>query len=100
MLVGMVSCIFHPLVSAGPVPDSLARLLNKNGIPLSAVSLDVRDADTGKKILSLNSYKPRIPASVIKVLTTLSALEILGPSYQWQTRYLADGAIENGGTER
>ena len=96
MLVGVASCIFHPPVSAGPIPDSLARLLNKNGIPLSAVSLDVRDADTGKKILSLNSDKPRSPASVIKILTTLSALEILGPSYQWQTRYLADGPIENG----
>ena len=78
------------------MPDGVARLLDKYGIPSGAVSLDVRDARTGEKILNLNSSKPRNPASVIKILTTLSALEILGPSYQWHTRYLADGAIENG----
>lgn len=97
MLVSMAACFFQPLAfAAGPVPDSVARLLDKYGIPPDAVSLDVRDARTGEKILSLNSHKPRNPASVIKILTTLSALEILGPSYQWHTRYLADGAIENG----
>ena len=97
MLVSMAACFFHPLAfAAGPVPDSVVRLLDKYGIPPSAISLDVRNANTGEKILSLNSHKPRNPASAIKILTTLSALEILGPSYQWQTRYLADGAIENG----
>ena len=96
VLVSMACYVFHPLASAGPAPDRVARLLAKTGIPPSAVSLDVRDANTGEKILSLNSHKPRNPASVIKILTTLSALEILKPSYQWQTRYLADGAIENG----
>lgn len=96
VLVSLISSIFLPLASARQIPDSVARLLHENGIPLSAVSLDVRHADTGKKILSLNGDKSVNPASVMKILTTLSALEILGPSYQWETRYYADGAIEEG----
>ncbi len=92
----MAVWFFHPSASAGPLPDSVARLLDQYGIAPDAVSVDVRAADSGEKILSLNSRKPRNPASVIKILTTLSALEILGPSYQWRTRYLADGTIENG----
>ncbi len=100
LLIGLAAWFFQPLAfAAEPVPDDVARLLDQYGIPADAVSLEVRDANTGKKILSLNSHKPRNPASVIKILTTLSALEILGPSYQWQTRYLADGAIKNGTLE-
>ncbi len=99
LLVSVVACFFAPVAcaaSAEAIPDRVARLLDKYGISPDAVSLEVRDAHTGDKILSLNSRQPRNPASVIKILTTLSALEILGPSYQWHTRYLADGAIENG----
>ncbi len=97
MLASIVAWFLHaPAFAAGSMPDSVVRLLGQYGIPPDAVSLDVRDADSGEKILGLNSRKPRNPASAIKILTTLSALEILGPSYQWQTRYLADGAIENG----
>ena len=81
---------------AQQIPGSVVNLLNKYGIPTSAVSLEVRDADSNKKILSINSDNPRNPASVIKTLTTLSALEILGPNYQWKTRYLVDGEIKNG----
>ena len=96
-LVSLAAWFFHPpAFASGPLPDRVAHLLDRHGIPPDAVSLDVRAADTGEKILSLNSSEPRNPASAIKILTTLSALEILGPSYQWQTRYLADGAIEDG----
>ena len=78
------------------LPDSVAILLKKYGIPLSAVSLDIQEAESQSTLVSLNSNVPRNPASVIKLVTTLSALEILGPDYQWHTRYWADGTISNG----
>ncbi|WP_424947344.1 D-alanyl-D-alanine carboxypeptidase/D-alanyl-D-alanine-endopeptidase [Candidatus Spongiihabitans sp.] len=71
-------------------------LLKKHGIPLSAVSLDIQATESQHTLVSLNSNAPRNPASVIKLVTTLAALEILGPAYQWHTRYFADGAISNG----
>ncbi len=49
----------------------------------------------GKSVLEFNSETARNPASVIKLLTTLGALEILGPDYQWQTRYFIDGKLDN-----
>ena len=78
------------------LPAQMAAALNDFRIPVSAVSVDVRDMQTGKSILSLNNNVPRNPASVIKILTTLSALEMLGPNYQWETRYFADGKIRDG----
>ncbi len=81
---------------AHPLPDSIARLLRDYRIPVSAVSIDVRQMETGRSVLSLNSDISRTPASVIKILTTLAALEILGPHHQWETRYLADGQVNKG----
>lgn len=88
----------HSTVSSAQgnqLPGSISSLLNKYGIPVSAVSVDVRDAQTNQSVLSINSTTPRNPASVIKLLTTLSALEILGPDYTWETRYFIDGKLQD-----
>ncbi len=88
--------LFPISLSAQPLPDSIALLLKKQGIPQSAVSLDIRQAESQSPLVSLNSDVPRNPASVIKLVTTLSALEMLGPNHQWHTRYWADGNISEG----
>ena len=36
------------------------------------------------------------PASTIKLLTTLAALDLLGPQYRWNTNLYTDGQIKNG----
>ena len=74
-------------------PKPVAKLLQSYGIPLSSVSIDVREVDADQSLLELNPDVPRNPASVIKILTTLAALELLGPTYQWTTNYLIDGKI-------
>lgn len=78
------------------LPEGVAELLHKHRIPESQVSLVVREMDGNAPLLRLNAETPRNPASVIKLLTTLAALELLGPGHHWQTAYLADGAIEDG----
>ncbi len=42
----------------------------------------------------VNADEPRSPGSIMKVLTTYAALEILGPTYRWETRFLTDGTFE------
>ena len=78
------------------LPDTIAQLLDKHRIPASAVSFVVREMDGDASLLRFNAGVSRNPASIIKLLTTLAALELLGPGYQWQTAYLADGVIEDG----
>lgn len=81
------------------LPEPLVALLNKYRIPASQVSLLVHEmgGHGGRPaLLSVNARAARNPASVIKLLTTLAALELLGPGYQWQTRYLAAGALADG----
>ncbi len=82
------------------LPGEISRLLAHHGIPDSAVSLVIREAESDSEIISFNGDVPRNPASVIKLLTTIAALELLGPTYQWQTRYLLDGPVAADGTLR
>ena len=43
----------------------------------------------------LNANEAFNPGSIMKVITTFAALELLGPTYQWHTRIYTDGVIED-----
>lgn len=42
---------------------------------------------------SINPDTPMSPASIMKVITTYAALEILGPSHHWDTEFRTDGKM-------
>ena len=80
--------------AAGSVPPAVLSELRRYGIPLEAVALDVRSVDGGKPLLAVNNARAFKPASVMKLLTTQAALELLGSDYRWVTRVYAQGVIE------
>ena len=51
----------------------------------ASVSLCIKDADNGEIITEYNSDKSLIPASVMKLITSGVALELLGPQYTFKT---------------
>ncbi len=92
LLVGLI----HPAYANNQLPETVKQELAKYKIPIDAVSIELKSVDSQTPILSINGDTPRNPASVMKLLTTLAALELLGPAYTWKTRYYADGKLENG----
>ncbi|MFC1837366.1 D-alanyl-D-alanine carboxypeptidase/D-alanyl-D-alanine-endopeptidase [Thermodesulfobacteriota bacterium] len=44
----------------------------------------------GRLIVSHNPHKQFVPASIIKIATSLAALHILGPQYRFETRFYID----------
>ena len=44
----------------------------------------------GKIIISKNATQKRIPASILKIFTSLVALHVLGPEYRYQTEFYID----------
>jgi serine-type D-Ala-D-Ala carboxypeptidase/endopeptidase (penicillin-binding protein 4) len=58
--------------------------------------IHIAEMETGKVLYELNSDKMMIPASVLKLVTSAAALEILGPDYRFRTRIGYSGKIENG----
>ncbi len=63
----------------------------------ASLSYVINDYSTGKPILvtSSNADMSLVPASVMKVLTTAAALEILGEGRSFRTSLQYDGKIEN-----
>lgn len=52
----------------------------------------VRDLDTRETVIAQNAGEYFRPASTVKLLTTLLAMEELGPAWVWRTRIEADTA--------
>ena len=59
------------------------------------ISLYVADAKTGKMIFDKNGEVGLAPASCQKVVTSVSAFEMLGKGYRYKTMLGYDGAIKN-----
>lgn len=55
------------------------------------------DPKTKKIVSSYNQEKPLIPASTTKLLTTDTALSLLGPEFRWITQLEYSGAIDENG---
>lgn len=60
------------------------------------VSYAVADASTGEMLEVYRPLAPHPPASVVKSLTTLFALETLGPGHRFRTCFLGAAPIVNG----
>ncbi|MDO4790528.1 MAG: D-alanyl-D-alanine carboxypeptidase/D-alanyl-D-alanine-endopeptidase [Porphyromonas sp.] len=64
------------------------------------VGISVRDAGSGKEVVSKNNHILFTGASVMKLLTTATALNVLGPEYRFPTEIRYTGTIEKGGILR
>ncbi len=78
------------------LPTEIADALKKAGVPESSAAIFVQAVDGDRPMISLNGDKPMNPASVMKLVTTYAALEILKPTFRWRTAVYRDAVIENG----
>lgn len=78
------------------VPPSVTAALARARISPSQVSLLVAPADGGTPLVNLHTGTPMNPASVMKLVTTAAALDILGTTYTWRTPVWADGSLRDG----
>lgn len=60
------------------------------------VACVVADARTGQVLEAVNGDLAMPPASVAKTVTSLYALETLGPSFRFSTRLIATGPVQGG----
>ena len=85
------------LATAQNLPPEFDAALARAKLPREAVSVLVVDA--------LGQAAPRVthrinvpvnPASVMKLVTTYAALDLLGPAYTWSTPVYIEGAVREG----
>ncbi len=83
--------------AADRLPAGVQNSLAVRDVPPETLSIQVTDLDSGKSVLSWNADVARNPASTMKLLTTLAALDLLGASYRWTTDVYALGEIDDNG---
>ncbi|KLT73074.1 peptidase S13 [Neisseria arctica] len=64
-------------------------------IPPEEVSVYIQDLQTGKALVSHRADTAVNPASVMKLVTTFTALRSLGSDYSWQTEWKSDAPVKN-----
>lgn len=84
------ACSSLPHGSGLPAP--FGKSLALSGIPTAAVALDIKTVE-GQVLASHNQQLAFNPASVMKLVTTAAALDLLGPDYRWITRVYAQGPL-------
>jgi D-alanyl-D-alanine carboxypeptidase/D-alanyl-D-alanine-endopeptidase (penicillin-binding protein 4) len=92
----VVGICFLVASASAELPGEIRKSLSQYHIPETSVSAMVVPLDSGEALLSHRANTPRNPASVMKLLTTYAALEILGPAYTWKTRFYIHGTLKNG----
>jgi serine-type D-Ala-D-Ala carboxypeptidase/endopeptidase (penicillin-binding protein 4) len=73
------------------LPTMVAKGLRDAKVPEGSVSIVVQEVGARRAWLALNAGLSRNPGSVIKLVTTYAALELLGPAYRWKTEAYLDG---------
>ena len=77
-------------------PRQVGRAFLDAGVPLNAVALVVQDVAEPRPLFAHQPDRPYNPASVMKLVTTFAALELLGPDYRWKTVAYLDGPLDAG----
>lgn len=92
----LVLLLLAAAVEAADLPAGVAKALRHHKVPETALSMVVQAVDEPTPRLSHRIDEPRNPASVIKLVTTWVALDMLGPTHTWATRAYALGPIQGG----
>ena len=95
--LGLLSACLCSAAVAQTLPTEVEAALNRAKVPREAVSVLVMEADgRGSPRLSHRAQIPMNPASVMKLVTTYAALDLLGPAYTWQTPVYLGGTVKDG----
>ncbi|HXE38643.1 MAG TPA: D-alanyl-D-alanine carboxypeptidase, partial [Azonexus sp.] len=83
-------------VLADGLPPTVLSALKAAQIPAASVAVVVQPVDAPAPLVAHNTTQAMNPASVMKLLTTYAALDLLGPAFTWKTTAWIDAAPVDG----
>ena len=81
------------------IPDPIKAALIHAKLPEESISFSVIRINPKSKLnrsIAWQENQAMNPASTMKLVTTLGALDILGPQYRWHTNVYTNGVISQG----
>jgi len=90
--------IFGFSQAANPtIQSKIDRIVESRELKHCAISISVIDIESGGQVAEHNAEMAVIPASSLKVLTTLSSLELLKDTFRFKTELKYEGSIDEEG---
>jgi D-alanyl-D-alanine carboxypeptidase/D-alanyl-D-alanine-endopeptidase (penicillin-binding protein 4) len=87
----------QPAAPVGALPPGVSAALARAGVPASAFSALVVSLDaSAQERLRYRASTSVNPASVMKLVTTYAAIDLLGPDFTWNTRFYSEGEVSQG----
>lgn len=96
VIIALPSVLPAAATPENTLPIAVQSALNHRQLPHDTLSIYVEDLENGEVVLRWRDAVAQNPGSTIKLLTTLVAIDILGPTYAWQTDVYALGNVEGG----
>ena len=81
---------------AAALPNEVAASLERAKLPREALVAVVQEVGSTRPRLAWQADQPVNPASLMKLLTTFAALELLGPAWSWNTPVWLQGPVKDG----
>jgi len=81
---------------ADGLPPTVLQALKAAQIPAASVAVVVQPVDAATPLVAHNAAQPMNPASVMKLVTTYAALDLLGPAWTWKTTAWIDAVPTDG----
>jgi D-alanyl-D-alanine carboxypeptidase/D-alanyl-D-alanine-endopeptidase (penicillin-binding protein 4) len=78
------------------LPTEISKALRLHELSSEDISLYLRPVTEPQPRIAVNTQIARSPASTIKLVTTVAALDRLGPEYRWRTRAYLGGPLAAG----
>jgi D-alanyl-D-alanine carboxypeptidase/D-alanyl-D-alanine-endopeptidase (penicillin-binding protein 4) len=90
--LGLSGCAL--LQPAPGLPNEVTQALKRAELPLDSLGIVAYPIDNPRHALRLNEQRPMQPASTMKTVTTVVALDTLGLNSRGKTELLADTALQ------
>lgn len=75
--------------------DAVKKFVSTDGLQAAGIGVLIKEVETGNVIAEYQSSSNRIPASVTKLLTTATAMEIMSDTFRFVTKLNYSGTIKD-----
>ncbi len=86
LILFLIMLGFNSNVFAGDIKQAVNSAISNSSISRGAISVSIKNVQTGKTVFELNPKMPTPPASIQKIITSTPAFLMLGDDYKFQTK--------------
>jgi len=95
LLLMLISIVGTAQIQITEARDKIAVWQNSSVLSHSEIGIAVSDNQTGEMLIQSDPQLSLAPASILKVVTTATALEVFGPEFKFKTTLYYSGTIRN-----